>query len=88
MIVFVVLSLLVEPLTTSGTVKPIESRMLRFVVLLRLYRLKHFTTIFARKSFPRMTSHVQVIVVAIIISLPTNATEVGVLSSVMLGVLI
>ena len=34
-----------------------------------------------------VASHVQLVVVAVVVALPTNAAEMGILSSVMLGVL-
>ena len=82
---FVIISS-IKPLTTSGTVKPIESRMLRFVVLLRLYCFKHSTTIVARKSFPRMTSCVQIVIVTIVEASFADITEMGVFPSMKLKV--
>ena len=61
--------------------------MFRLMILLPLSTPENLAAELAGKSTAFMASHVQLVVVAVVVALPTNAAEMGILSSLMLGVL-
>ena len=81
-----IFAFVVESFTALRTGKSIHSRMFRFMILLSLNRFKNFTTIFTRIPFTFVTPHVHLKIITIIVPLSANATEMRVVSSVVLSV--
>ena len=77
----------VKSFTAHFTIESIYPSMFRLMILLPLSTPENLAAELAGKSTAFVASHVQLVVVAVVVALPTNAAEMGILSSVMLGVL-
>ena len=76
----------VESSIAHFTVKPVNPSMFRLMVSTILLTREDSTTELAWKTSAFVFSHVQLVVVFIVISFPTNTAEIRVLSGVVLGV--
>ena len=77
----------VKSFTAHFTIESIYPSMFRLMILLPLSTPENLAAELAGKSTALVASHVQLVVVAVVVALPTNAAEMGILPSVMLGVL-
>ena len=81
----VVLTIFVISFTARFTGKTVYSSVFRLMPIFHLSTRENFATKLTREAPTFVFSHVQFIVVPVVVSFPANAAEVGTLSSVMLG---
>ena len=79
------LTIFVISFTARFTGKTVYSSVFRLMPIFHLSTRENFATKLTREAPTFVFSHVQLIVVPVVVSFPANAAEVGILSSVMLG---
>ena len=86
MMMLFISSFFIKSFITRGAFESVHSCVFRFMILFRLNGFEQLTAIFTREAFPFVAHHVQLKVVAIVVTFSTDTAEMRILPCVMLNV--